>query len=178
MFAMNAMVDCHALQLKMPRLDAYGDPAFMRVAADCASAVRMNAGPSNRPKSHEEQGDPHVRDMLGHASISTTSVYLHAEDDRRHSAIDAAYPLGVGLMCAVPPKNGPPGDCTGGPKAVPGEVGWARGAESMRCQRRSADSIRATRPRSGRPSSWCLAGAFQSACPLGALGSEPRKWVY
>ena len=25
MFAMNAMVECHALQLKMPRLDAYGE---------------------------------------------------------------------------------------------------------------------------------------------------------
>jgi integrase/recombinase XerD len=36
----------------------------------------------------------HVRDTLGHASISTTSVYLHAEDDRRHSAIDAAHRLG------------------------------------------------------------------------------------
>lgn len=35
-----------------------------------------------------------VRDTLGHASISTTSVYLHAQDDRRQSAIDAAHRLG------------------------------------------------------------------------------------
>jgi len=26
-----------------------------------------------------------VRDNLGHASLTTTSLYLHDEDDRRHS---------------------------------------------------------------------------------------------
>jgi integrase/recombinase XerD len=26
----------------------------------------------------------HVRDTLGHASISTTNIYLHGDDDRRH----------------------------------------------------------------------------------------------
>lgn len=36
----------------------------------------------------------HVRDTFGHASISTTNVYLHAEDDRRHQAIEAAHRLG------------------------------------------------------------------------------------
>lgn len=36
----------------------------------------------------------HVRDTLGHASISTTSVYLHAEDDWRHQAIEAGHRLG------------------------------------------------------------------------------------
>jgi len=29
----------------------------------------------------------HVRDTLGHTSISTTSIYLHTEDDERHKAI-------------------------------------------------------------------------------------------
>jgi integrase len=38
----------------------------------------------------------HVRDTLGHASISTTSIYLHAEDDRRHQAIEAGHRLGWG----------------------------------------------------------------------------------
>lgn len=36
----------------------------------------------------------HVRDTLGHASISTTSIYLHAEDDKRHTAINASHRLG------------------------------------------------------------------------------------
>lgn len=38
----------------------------------------------------------HVRDMLGHASISTTSIYLHAEDDQRHRAIEVGHRLGWG----------------------------------------------------------------------------------
>jgi integrase/recombinase XerD len=36
----------------------------------------------------------HVRDTLGHASISTTSIYLHTEDDQRHTAISASHRLG------------------------------------------------------------------------------------
>lgn len=35
----------------------------------------------------------HVRDTFGHASISTTSIYLHAEDDARHAAISASHRL-------------------------------------------------------------------------------------
>lgn len=38
----------------------------------------------------------HVRDTLGHASISTTSIYLHAEDDDRHRAIEAGHRLDWG----------------------------------------------------------------------------------
>lgn len=36
----------------------------------------------------------HVRDSLGHANISTTSIYVHAEDDVRHAAVSAAHRLG------------------------------------------------------------------------------------
>ena len=36
----------------------------------------------------------HVRDTLGHASISTTSIYVHDEDDRRHAAVSASHRLG------------------------------------------------------------------------------------
>jgi integrase/recombinase XerD len=32
-----------------------------------------------------------VRDNLGHANISTTSIYLHAEDDARHDATAAVH---------------------------------------------------------------------------------------
>lgn len=38
----------------------------------------------------------HVRDTLGHASISTTSIYLHAEDDERHRSLEAGHHLGWG----------------------------------------------------------------------------------
>lgn len=38
----------------------------------------------------------HVRDTFGHASLSTTSIYLHAEDDQRHAAISASHRLGWG----------------------------------------------------------------------------------
>jgi integrase len=33
----------------------------------------------------------HVRDTLGHASIATTSIYVHGEDDARHAAVSAAH---------------------------------------------------------------------------------------
>jgi integrase/recombinase XerD len=35
-----------------------------------------------------------VRDNLGHANISTTSIYLHSEDDARHDATAAAHRVG------------------------------------------------------------------------------------
>ncbi|KVU25000.1 integrase [Burkholderia ubonensis] len=35
-----------------------------------------------------------VRDNLGHASLATTSVYLHAEDDARHKATQTRHRLG------------------------------------------------------------------------------------
>jgi integrase/recombinase XerD len=35
----------------------------------------------------------YVRDNLGHASISTTSQYLHADDDARHSATEQGLKL-------------------------------------------------------------------------------------
>ncbi|MGF6931059.1 integrase/recombinase XerD [Paraburkholderia sp. UCT70] len=35
-----------------------------------------------------------VRDNLGHASLTTTSVYLHADDDRRHDETDEKHRIG------------------------------------------------------------------------------------
>jgi site-specific recombinase XerD len=35
-----------------------------------------------------------VRDNLGHANISTTSIYLHSEDDARHDATASAHRVG------------------------------------------------------------------------------------
>jgi len=36
----------------------------------------------------------HVRDNLGHSSISTTNTYLHKEDDQRHRETEAKHRLG------------------------------------------------------------------------------------
>lgn len=36
----------------------------------------------------------HVRDNLGHSSISTTNAYLHTEDDLRHKETEAKHKLG------------------------------------------------------------------------------------
>jgi integrase/recombinase XerD len=35
-----------------------------------------------------------VRDNFGHATISTTSIYVHSEDDSRHDATQAAHKIG------------------------------------------------------------------------------------
>lgn len=39
-----------------------------------------------------------VRDNLGHANISTTSIYLHSEDDARHDATEAVHRVGWKTM--------------------------------------------------------------------------------
>jgi site-specific recombinase XerD len=36
----------------------------------------------------------HVRDNLGHASLTTTSRYLHSDDDARHQATEDGHRLG------------------------------------------------------------------------------------
>lgn len=35
----------------------------------------------------------HARDTLGHANLSTTSVYVHSEDDVRHAAVSAVHSI-------------------------------------------------------------------------------------
>jgi site-specific recombinase XerD len=35
-----------------------------------------------------------IRDNLGHASISTTSIYLHTDDDQRHADTSTAHRVG------------------------------------------------------------------------------------
>ncbi len=76
------------------RLEAQGEACSARakrLRAASAHWLRHIAG------SRMADGDidlRHVRDTFGHASISTTSVYLHAEDDTRHHAIEAGHRLG------------------------------------------------------------------------------------
>ncbi|AEI82933.1 hypothetical protein CNE_BB2p01220 (plasmid) [Cupriavidus necator N-1] len=38
----------------------------------------------------------YVRDNFGHASIATTSGYLHSEEDARHEAIQERHRIGWG----------------------------------------------------------------------------------
>lgn len=70
------------------------DPAFEAAAAHLEQAsthwMRHTAG------SHlSEKADLKVvRDNLGHANISTTSIYLHSEEDARHDATSAAHRVG------------------------------------------------------------------------------------
>ncbi len=77
------------------RLRAHG-PAFEEAAAHIEQAsthwLRHTAG------SHlSDAADLKVvRDNLGHANISTTSIYVHSEDDARHDATSGAHKVGWG----------------------------------------------------------------------------------
>lgn len=66
------------------------EPAAMHLEAASTHWMRHTAG------SHlSEKADLKVvRDNLGHANISTTSVYLHSEDDARHDATSAGHSVG------------------------------------------------------------------------------------
>ncbi|HEV3431128.1 MAG TPA: tyrosine-type recombinase/integrase [Paraburkholderia sp.] len=62
-----------------------------RLEAASAHWLRHSAG------SHMADGDVDlrlVRDNLGHASISTTSLYLHSDDDTRHRETDEKHRIG------------------------------------------------------------------------------------
>ena len=66
-------------------------PRVERLRAASAHWLRHTAGSR---MADEDVDLRHVRDTFGHASISTTNIYLHAEDNRRHQAIEAAHRLG------------------------------------------------------------------------------------
>ncbi|MFT6590711.1 MAG: site-specific recombinase XerD [Rhodoferax sp.] len=72
------------------RLRSQG-PEFEAAAAHLAQAsthwMRHTAGSHLSDKADLKV----VRDNLGHANISTTSIYLHAEDDARHDATAAVH---------------------------------------------------------------------------------------
>lgn len=66
-------------------------PRAERLRAASAHWLRHTAGSRMADQDVDLR---HVRDTFGHASISTTNIYLHAEDNRRHQAIEAAHRLG------------------------------------------------------------------------------------
>lgn len=66
-------------------------PAAARVTQASAHWLRHTAG------SHMANNDVdlrHVRDNLGHESISTTNAYLHSSDDARHSDTELKHRIG------------------------------------------------------------------------------------
>jgi site-specific recombinase XerD len=81
----------------------------MRATAQC---LRSQGADFESAASHIEQASTHwlrhtagthlseraglkvVRDNLGHANLSTTSIYLHTEDDARHDATEQAHRVG------------------------------------------------------------------------------------
>ncbi|MFL9989017.1 tyrosine-type recombinase/integrase [Paraburkholderia sediminicola] len=83
-------------RLAAKRLRARGPEWHARadlLASASAHWVRHTAG------SHmsDQQVDLRfVRDNLGHTSLATTSIYLHAEDDARHQATQTRHRLGWG----------------------------------------------------------------------------------
>ncbi len=71
------------------RLEDAGDDRASRLRLASAHWLRHTAG--SRMAAGVELS--HVRDTLGHVSISTTGLYLHAEDDERHKAMEAHHRL-------------------------------------------------------------------------------------
>lgn len=83
-----------------------------QVMRGCAAALRARGPGHEAAAAHVAQASAHwirhtagshlsgqidlkmVRDNLGHANISTTSIYLHSEDDARHDATAAAHRAG------------------------------------------------------------------------------------
>lgn len=82
------------------------------VMRQCAAGLRQRGPEFEVAAAHLEQASTHwmrhtagshlsekadlkvVRDNLGHANISTTSTYLHSEDDARHDATTAVHRAG------------------------------------------------------------------------------------
>ncbi len=78
-----------AAQRALAQGEAYAAHAA-RLRAASAHWLRHTAG----SRMADDIDLRHVRDTLGHASIATTSIYLHSDDDRRHGAVEGAHRLG------------------------------------------------------------------------------------
>lgn len=67
--------------------DGRGEAQAEKLRAASSHWLRHTAG-SNLANGIELH---HVRDTLGHATIATTSIYVHGEDDARHAAVSSAH---------------------------------------------------------------------------------------
>lgn len=71
------------------RRDGRGEEQAAKLEAASAHWLRHTAG-----SSMANQIDlSYVRDTLGHVSLSTTSIYVHSEDNARHAAVSAAHQI-------------------------------------------------------------------------------------
>lgn len=76
------------------RLRARGsewEAAAMQIEAASTHWLRHTAGTHMTDAGLDVKA---VRDNFGHATISTTSIYVHSEDDARHDATQAAHKIG------------------------------------------------------------------------------------
>jgi site-specific recombinase XerD len=87
--ALHAVVK-EVVHLAATRLREQG-PEFESAAAHIERASAHWMRHTARSHLSEKADLKVVRDNLGHANISTTSIYLHTEDDARHDAISAVH---------------------------------------------------------------------------------------
>lgn len=83
-----AVMNAAAASLRQRGLDHEG--AASRLEQASTHWIRHTAG----SRLSEKVDLKVVRDNLGHANISTTSIYLHTEDEARHDATAAAHRIG------------------------------------------------------------------------------------
>lgn len=81
-----------AQRLQDRGLDAIADVARLRTAS--AHWMRHTAGSNMTSSSMDIR---HVRDNLGHESLTTTNNYLHSEDDKRHKDTEEHHKLNWSL---------------------------------------------------------------------------------
>jgi integrase/recombinase XerD len=87
-----------ALAAEQWRRDGRGEAQAGKLEAASAHWLRHTAG-----SSMSNQIDlRYVRDTLGHASLSTTSIYVHGEDDARHDAVSGFHRMSWDTVRAGP----------------------------------------------------------------------------
>lgn len=68
--------------------DGRGEAQAERLRAASSHWLRHTAGTS---LANAGVNLSYVRDTLGHSDLSTTSIYVHGEDDARHDAVNGAH---------------------------------------------------------------------------------------
>lgn len=90
--------DVFTLAAQQWRRDGRGEAQAAKLEAASAHWLRHTAG-SNMSNQIDLK---HVRDTLGHASIATTSIYVHGEDDARHDAVNSVHRISWGISGSTP----------------------------------------------------------------------------
>jgi len=77
--------------------DGRGEAQAAKLRAASSHWLRHTAGTS---LVNEGVNLTHVRDTLGHGDLSTTSIYVHSEDDARHAAISGIHRMNWSTVSA------------------------------------------------------------------------------